>query len=187
MPDSRAVRRLLLVATCILAATVLLVSPASSASRTEQLAASAPLPTLTVKGPENGPPRDGVGGLVISWNTGIGVLAGLERSIDGGAFVRIGQFDPVITVTTDGAPAAAKQVFRLSQAGTSSKVLVMATLQNGQYRVDRVARPVPPRDTAAWIDTLVQYAPYAIIAFFGVLTALYLRSLRGLREVADAA
>lgn len=160
----------------------LVASPAGAATEAERLALAAPEPSLVIEGPEAGPPGEGPGGLVITWNTGTGVLAGLERSIDGGPFERIGQFDPVIQVTTDGAPAAAKQEFRLSQVGADTKVLVTATLQNGKVTITKVARPVPPRDTAAWIDKLIQLAPYAIFALFAVLIALYLWSLRGLRR-----
>jgi hypothetical protein len=145
-------------------------------------------PSLEITGPKGGtdPPADGPGGLVITWATNTGAVAGLTRSIDGGKPEQIGFYRPIAREVTSGAPPQARQVFKLTQAGLEDKLLITAVVQNGKVQVLETHRPVAPRDTADWIDELVRLAPYAILALFAVLTAMYLWSLRGLREPADA-
>lgn len=177
-----ALRRLsLLLATALFA--VLPASTAAASAIQDAVNAAAP-PSLTITGADGtSPPADGPGGVKVTWVTGTGVVAGLTRSIDGGKPEQIGFYRPVATELADGAPPQARQVFKLTQAGLQDgKVLITAVVQNGKVQVLETNRPVAPRDTPDWIDEAVRLAPWAIIAFFGVLIGLYLWSLRELRR-----
>lgn len=147
----------------------------------EELAAARPAPTLTIFGatPE-APPSQEV--TQASWDTGTGALAQLTWSVDGSTPKQIGQFDPRATVTIPPVPDGARQVLQLSQVGRTPKDLVTAVVQNGKVTITKTERPIPPRDTPGWVDELVQIAPVAIFGLCAVLTALYLRSLWGLRH-----
>lgn len=179
-------RRRFLLATALLpallaTATITPLARAEDGPSIEELAAARPAPTLTIFGatPEAPPSQELT---QASWDTGTGALAQLTWSVDGSEPKRIGLFDPRATVTIPAVPDAARQVFQLSQVGRTPKDLVTAVVQNGEVTITKTERPVPPRDTPGWVDKLVQIAPVAIFGLFVVLTALYLRSLRGLRH-----
>lgn len=170
-----------LIAGLLATAVALLAAGTTSAATIAEKAAAQPEPVLSVYGKNLDLPP-GPDGIQVTWDTGTGALAKLTRSVDGGKPVQFGLFDPRATVGIPPVPDSARQVFQLSQVGRTPKDLVTVVVQGGKATVVKTERPVPPRDTPPWVDQLLQITPVLILALFAVLTALYVRSLRGLRH-----
>jgi hypothetical protein len=142
-----------------------------------------PPPSLQITS-KTGAAKLGPEGITVSWSTGDGTGGALFRSVDGGPFKQINAGFSSFQQELLDTPFDRSQRFQVRQLGDTPKVLIDAVIEGGKPRIVSIARPIPPHSVPSWFGGFMRFVVLAVFLLFGVLTAAYLRSLRGLRHVA---
>jgi hypothetical protein len=173
------VRARSLLAAVLIAALVLVAGLASAPGAL----ADYPPPSMQITS-KTGAAKLGPEGITVSWSTGDGTGGALFRSVDGGPFKQINAGFSSFQQEIFDTPYTVPQRFQVRQLGDTPKVLIDAVIEGGKPRIVSIARPIPPHSVPTWFPDFMRLVIVEVFALFGVLTAAYLWSLRGLRHVA---